>query len=149
MESAIFQFKSNAYTKEQTKMFDRGLCEHLSEVDQGNVTKFDISSINFFEEYLNNSLLDNSNCWFRIFFEENERKRFSIIFARYENGEMYADNIAQCSTEEEALDVMRLLVDSKIEERGFFNETFITKRKGYWKYNSGDAVYLYRIQEDC
>ena len=67
MESAIFQFSSDGYSKTQTKMMDRELCERLSVVDKDNVTKFEFIEINGLEEIINNSLLDDINCWFRIF----------------------------------------------------------------------------------
>ena len=48
-------------------MMDRELCERLSVVDKDNVTKFEFIEINGLEEIINNSLLDDTNCWFRIF----------------------------------------------------------------------------------
>lgn len=73
MDKAIFQFDANAYNEEDVKGFSRDLCEHLANVDEDNVTKFDLDpydkhTARGVENLLNDDMLDTTNCFFRVFF---------------------------------------------------------------------------------
>lgn len=65
-DKAIFQFDSIKYTLEDVNGFTRSVCEHLTNIDKYNVTKFDLETDSL-ENILNDEILDTTNCYFRVF----------------------------------------------------------------------------------
>lgn len=66
MDRAIFQFDSSKYNENEVVMLSRKACEHLTNVDEENVTKFDLEC-DTLESLLNEGLLDTTNGIFRAF----------------------------------------------------------------------------------
>lgn len=66
MDKAIFQFNSMSYKYNEVIHLSRETCEHLVNVDEENVTKFDLEGEPL-EELLNNDMLDIEKCFFRVF----------------------------------------------------------------------------------
>lgn len=70
MDGAIFQFDAGIYEMEEVQKLSRSTCERLAEIDETNVTKFDLGSDyhdKSIESLLNDDLLDTTNCYFRVF----------------------------------------------------------------------------------
>lgn len=67
MDKAIFQFSVLAYEREEVTKLSRKDCEHLANVDEEHVTKFDFSDDKSLQDLFNESMFDIDNCWFRIF----------------------------------------------------------------------------------
>lgn len=66
MDRAIFQFDSSKYNENEVVMLSRKACEHLANVDEENVTKFDLEC-DTLESLLNDDMFDTTNCYFRAF----------------------------------------------------------------------------------
>lgn len=67
MDKAIFQFSVLTYDREEITKLSRKACEHLANVDEEHVTKFDFSDDTVLQYLFNESLFDIDNCWFRTF----------------------------------------------------------------------------------
>ena len=67
MDRAIFQFNCEKYSCEVIKHLTLSECEHLADVDENNVTKFNIDTAEELDEILNEDLLDIANCNFKSF----------------------------------------------------------------------------------
>lgn len=65
-DKAIFQFDSSKYDSQEVFTLSRKACEHLANVDEDNVTKFDLETDSL-EELLNDDMFDATNCYFRVF----------------------------------------------------------------------------------
>ena len=65
-DKAIFQFDSANYDLQEVSTLSREACEHLANVDEENVMKFDLETESL-EDILNNEMLDTTNCYFRVF----------------------------------------------------------------------------------
>lgn len=75
MDRAIFEFNSDKYQEKETMNFSRALCEHLADVDENNVTKYDMGSDDkdglddILGHYLNNGIFDNQYYNYRVFID--------------------------------------------------------------------------------
>lgn len=68
MDKAIFQFNSSKYNVDEVVILSRKACEHLANVDEENVTKFDLEGDSL-EDLLNEGMLDTTNCCFSVFID--------------------------------------------------------------------------------
>lgn len=70
MDGAIFQFNADSYELEEVQSYLRSTCERLTNIDEVNVTKFDLGSSchnKTIETLLNDDALDTTNCYYRVF----------------------------------------------------------------------------------
>lgn len=65
-DKAIFQFNSSKYYESATTL-SRRTCEYLANIDEENVTKFNLDFDTSLQELLNDNMLDTTNCYFRVF----------------------------------------------------------------------------------
>lgn len=66
MDKVIFQFNATNYD-ESVFTLSRKACEHLANIDEENVTKFNLDFDTSLQELLNDGAFDTTNCYFRVF----------------------------------------------------------------------------------
>lgn len=65
----IFVFDLNVYEADEVKHFSKRTCEHLHEVDMGNVRAFFVLDSESLEKVINNDTCTCADTYIRVFFD--------------------------------------------------------------------------------